>query len=102
MLDGERERLLPAMAQGYVALRRRLGPPRRLGPRQIAGLDCTRLVWETVGERQEWCVTADGIALLASRKVGVQETRIEAISLQRGDPDPALFVLPPGFVPPPE
>ncbi len=101
-LGPQRELVLPAMAQGYRAVSRRLGPPRLLGPRRIAGQDCARLLWETVGEKQEWCVTQDGIALLARRQVGVQESRVEASLLQIGPPDPALFALPPGFAPPPE
>jgi hypothetical protein len=97
----DRERRLPAMAQGYEAVMRRLGPPRALGSLRIAGMECRRLLWQTVGETQEWCVSAQGIALLARRKAGAQETRIEATMLQAGRPDPALFALPPGFAAPP-
>jgi hypothetical protein len=92
-----RDATLPAMAQGYGAVARSLGSPRVLGMAQIAGRDCTRLVWETVGERQEWCVTVQGIPLAARRRAGVQESRIEVLTLDLDPPDPAVFELPAGF-----
>jgi hypothetical protein len=88
------------MAQGYGAVAQRLGPPRSLGERLIAGHSCTRLVWETVGERQEWCVSAQGIALAARRNAGVNETKIEAVLIELNTPDASLFDLPPGFAAP--
>jgi len=90
-------RSLPLLAQGYGTVVARLGPPRLLGERQIAGLTCLRLVWETVGERQEWCVTAQGLALAARRNAGVNETKVEAMLIELNPPDPSLFTLPPGF-----
>jgi len=88
---------LPSMARGYRAVAERLGPPKLAGERQIAGQSCTRLLWETSAERQEWCVTAQGIALSAWRHANTQESRSEALTLDLDPPDPAVFELPAGF-----
>jgi hypothetical protein len=91
---------LPALARGYGGVARTLGPPRMVGERTIAGHACQRLVWEAVGERQEWCVTAQGVALAAKRNAGSNETRVEAVLLELNTPDASLFDLPPGFAAP--
>ncbi|MEO8559492.1 MAG: hypothetical protein ABI439_10545 [Rhodospirillales bacterium] len=91
-------RALPFMAQGYGIVAQRLGPPRLIGQREIVGQSCTRLVWEAVGERQEWCITPEGLVLAARRNAGVNETKIEALLVEFAQPDAGLFALPAGFV----
>lgn len=94
--------LVMPMADGYASLRARQGPPRLLGPGQILGLACARLGWQGQGaDRQEWCVTAQGIVLQAERRAGLTGTRLKAVRLEIGAADPALFRPPPGFWPAP-
>ncbi len=93
---------LPALALGYRSVVGALGAPRQAGQRQIAGQNCTQLLWNTPAEQQEWCVTAQGIALSARRHAGSQETRTEVLVLELQPPNPALFALPPGFTLPDE
>jgi hypothetical protein len=90
---------LPALALGYRSVVGALGPPRLAGQRQIAGQSCTVLVWDTPAEKQEWCITAQGIALAARRTAGPRESRSEVLVLELGPPDPGLFAPPAGFTP---
>jgi len=95
------EMVMP-MAEGYRPLLARQGAPRLLGPDRVAGTACTRLAWQGQGaDRQEWCVSAQGIVLRAERKAGLTGTRLVATRLDLAAPDPALFSPPPGFGPAP-
>lgn len=94
--------LVMPMADGYRSLMARQGKPAVLGPGKMLGLACTRLAWRGQGDdKQEWCVTAQGIVLQADRRAGLTGTRLKAIKLAVGDPDPSLFRPPPGFQPAP-
>jgi hypothetical protein len=88
--------LLP-MADGYDRVVQLAGRPRALGHDKVAGRDCTVLRWQLGEDRQDWCVDAQGIVLRAERKVGLIETRMEALEVKVGPQSDALFQVPEGF-----
>ncbi len=88
--------LLP-MADGYGRVIQLIGLPRPLGSDKIAGRDCKVLRWQVGEDRQDWCVDAQGIVLRAERKVGLIETKMEALQVKVGSQPEALFELPEGF-----
>ena len=93
------ETVMP-MADGYKPVAALQGPPKVLGTAMVLGLPCTRLGWRGQGEdRQEWCVSAQGIVLSAERKAGLTGTKLKATRLQIGPPEPQSMVPPPGFLP---
>jgi hypothetical protein len=88
--------MLP-MADGYGGVVQLAGPPRSLGLDKVAGRDCTILRWQLGEDRQDWCVDAQGIVLRAERKVGLIETKMEALEVKVGPQSDALFRVPEGF-----
>lgn len=88
--------LLP-MADGYGRVIQLIGLPRPLGSDKIAGRDCKVLRWQMGEDRQDWCVDAQGIVLRAERKVGLIETKMEALEIKVGPQSDALFQVPDGF-----
>jgi len=88
--------LLP-MADGYGRVIQLIGLPRPLGSDKIAGRDCKVLRWQMGEDRQDWCVDAQGIVLRAERKVGLIETKMEALEIKVGPQSDALFQVPAGF-----
>lgn len=90
------EVLLP-MADGYGKVLRIIGLPRKLGSDKVADRECQVLRWQIGEDRQDWCVDAQGIVLRAERKVGLIETRMEALTVKTGEQPEALFQVPDGF-----
>ena len=67
----------------------------RGGTDQVAGFACTE--WETLdtqGQPTVACFTGDGVLLRARRGAAVF---VEAVAVRYGPPDPAAFVVPPGY-----
>jgi hypothetical protein len=69
----------------------------RGGTEKIAGNDCT--VWRYQGASQsgEACITADGVMLRAQGAAQGQQGRMEAVRVQFGPQDGALFRRPQGY-----
>jgi hypothetical protein len=91
------------MADGYAPVMKLAGKPVPVGGGSVAGQPCTALAWgaenigKSDGDRQIWCVAADGIVLSVERRAGLVGIALKAVKLTRQKPDPALFAPPPGF-----
>jgi hypothetical protein len=73
----------------------------RLGTDQVAGLACTRWrvreVQDPVEDGTELCLAVDGVVLRSrAQRQGVTEM-MEAVRVEYGPLDPALFLLPPDW-----